>query len=111
MSFAKIDYKYNISSMSKDDDLKWFVMRDLTRPIAKLPAYLMLKDMGIEFYTPMVSKVVTRGGKRVRKQMPFIHDLIFVHATDFFPNDNVASRFSTNIVFSILFSYPCVKSS
>ena len=67
--------------MSKDDDLKWFVMRDLTRPIAKLPAYLMLKDMGIEFYTPMVSKVVTRGGKRVRKQMPFIHDLIFVHGS------------------------------
>lgn len=67
--------------MSKDDDLKWFVMRDLTRPIAKLPAYLMLKDMGIEFYTPIVSKVVTRGGKRVRKQMPFIHDLIFVHGS------------------------------
>lgn len=67
--------------MFLDDDKQWFVMRDLTRPIAKHPAYLMLKDLGIEYYTPMVSKLVIQGGKRERKQVPFIHDLIFVHGT------------------------------
>ena len=67
--------------MSEKSDKQWFVMRDLTRPIAKRPAYVMLEEMGIEYYTPMVSKVVIRGGKRVRKRVPFLHDLIFVHAT------------------------------
>lgn len=67
--------------MSEKSDKQWFVMRDLTRPIAKRPAYVMLEEMGIEYYTPMVSKVVIRGGKRVRKRVPFLHDLIFVHDT------------------------------
>ena len=67
--------------MSEKSDKQWFVMRDLTRPIAKRPAYVMLEEMGIEYYTPMISKVVVRGGKRVRKQVPFLHDLIFVHDT------------------------------
>ena len=52
--------------MSEKSDKQWFVMRDLTRPIAKRPAYVMLEEMGIEYYTPMISKVVVRGGKRVR---------------------------------------------
>ncbi len=60
-------------------DLCWFVMRDLKRPNAKLPAYLMLRDMGIEVFTPMVWKLVVRCGKRILQEMPFIQDLLFVH--------------------------------
>lgn len=36
--------------------VQWFVMRDLTRSNAKLPAYLLLAGEGIECFTPMVPK-------------------------------------------------------
>ena len=52
------------------DKAKWFVMRDLTRSNAKIPAYQMLDDMGIENFTPKVTKIVTRNGKRERKELP-----------------------------------------
>lgn len=60
-------------------DKQWFVMRDLTRPNAKLPAYKMLEKMKIDFFTPMVHKLVMVKGKREDREVPFIHDLIFVH--------------------------------
>lgn len=61
------------------DGLKqWFVMRDLKRSNAKCPAYQMLTDMGIRVFTPMIWKLYTRQGKRVRKQVPFMQDLLFV---------------------------------
>nr|WP_172618142.1 hypothetical protein [Parabacteroides distasonis] len=31
----------------------WFVLRDLTRPNAKRPAYRLLEEKGIEVFTPM----------------------------------------------------------
>ena len=61
--------------------IQWFVMRDLTRVNAKLPAYLMLRGENIEYFTPMVSKLFTGHGKKERREVPFIHDLLFVHAT------------------------------
>lgn len=65
---------------SNDAVIHWFVMRDLTRVNAKLPAYLMLKDLGIDFFTPMVWKLVTSGGKREKREVPFMQDLLFVHS-------------------------------
>ena len=62
-----------------DNDVQWFVMRDLTRSNAKLPAYQMLDDLGIKNYTPKVQKIIVRKGKRECKEVPFIHDLLFVH--------------------------------
>ena len=62
-----------------DNDVQWFVMRDLTRSNAKLPAYQMLDDLGIKNYTPKVQKIIVRKGKRECKKVPFIHDLLFVH--------------------------------
>ena len=64
-----------------DNDVQWFVMRDLTRSNAKLPAYQMLDDLGIKNYTPKVQKIIVRKGKRECKKVPFIHDLLFVHDT------------------------------
>ena len=61
--------------------VQWFVMRDLTRPNAKLPAYRLLTKEGVECFTPMVPKLIVRCGKRVQEEVPFIHDLLFVHAT------------------------------
>lgn len=62
-------------------DESWFVLRDLTRPNAKLPGYLRLRKDGVEVFTPL--KWVTRlsGGRRERLQTPVIHDLLFAHAT------------------------------
>ena len=62
-----------------DSDIQWFVMRDLTHYHSKSPAYKMLDGMKIENFTPMVKKLVTRNGKRERIEVPFIHDLLFVH--------------------------------
>lgn len=65
----------------RSDEKHWFVMRDLTRYNAKMPAYQMLDKMEIENFTPMVPKIITYNGKRTCKEVPFIHDLIFVHDT------------------------------
>lgn len=60
-------------------NVQWFVMRDLKRSNAKLPAYQMLSDMGIEVFTPKVWKLVVQCGKRIRREVPFMQDLLFVH--------------------------------
>ncbi len=57
----------------------WFVLRDLKRGNAKLPAYKMLADMGIEIFTPMVWKLVLLHGKRTRISVPFMQNLLFAH--------------------------------
>lgn len=63
-------------------DKQWFVMRDLTRSNAKQPAYQLLGNLGIECFTPMVSKILVRNGKRVCQKVPYMHDLLFVHDTN-----------------------------
>ena len=35
---------------------QWFVMRDLTRPNAKLPAYLLLDKLNFRYFTPMICR-------------------------------------------------------
>ena len=63
------------------DKRQWFVMRDLKRRNAKQPAYLMFKDKGMEFFTPMVHKLLTIHGKREDREVPFMQDLLFVKET------------------------------
>lgn len=58
---------------------QWFVMRDLKRSNAKLPAYKQLAALGMEIFTPMCWRLSVRQGRRVRERVPFIHDLLFVH--------------------------------
>ncbi len=60
---------------------QWFVMRDLKRPNSLTPAFKELPEMGVETFTPMRCCVVTHKGVKSREQMPYIHDLIFVHST------------------------------
>lgn len=60
---------------------QWFVMRDLKRTNAKLPAYKELTDLGFEVFTPMRWRLRQCSGKRLREQVPFISDLLFVHDT------------------------------
>ena len=68
-------------SPGQNDHLQWFVMRDLKRSNAKLPAYKLLESMGIEVFTPMVWKLSVRRGKRIREKVPFMQDMLFVHDT------------------------------
>lgn len=68
-----------LSIENTTDKIYWFVMRDLKRANAKLPAYKLLEELKIEFFTPMVWKLVTRCGKRCPQEVPFMHDLLFVH--------------------------------
>lgn len=69
-------------------------MRDLTRPNALKPAYVRLTDMGFDTFTPLVSKVVDIKGRRERKEIPFIHDLLFVRS-DRMTLDPVVERTDT----------------
>lgn len=64
-----------------DDTPQWFVMRDLKRSNAKLPAYRMLEEMHIQCFTPMVTKILLRNGKRERRLVPYLPDLLFVYDT------------------------------
>ena len=59
---------------------RWYVMRDLKRANAKLPAYKMLGEMGIETFVPMRWEVSAAKGKRQRRQVPVVRDLLFVRA-------------------------------
>lgn len=63
------------------EGLSWFVMRDLKRANAKHPAYCQLQEAGFEVFTPMTTRMSIRAGKRVREEVPFVRDLLFVHTT------------------------------
>ena len=58
---------------------QWFVMRDLKRANAKLLAYQVFEERNIEVFTPKKWKLSIVKGKKVRKEVPYITDLLFVH--------------------------------
>lgn len=62
-----------------DSARHWYAMRDLKRSNAVLPAYKQLSEAGFEVFTPMVSKFYTLNGKRIRREVPFMQDLLFVN--------------------------------
>jgi len=65
--------------MEDNRQVQWFVMRDLKRPNAKQPAYRMLEKGNIEVFTPMKWHIALKKGKKIREEVPFIQDLLFVH--------------------------------
>lgn len=67
-------------SLKNPEKIQWYVMRDLKRPNAKLPAYKELRDRGFEVFTPMKWHLSVKQGKRIREKIPFMQDLLFVHA-------------------------------
>lgn len=72
------DVQETIQSVVKTTESpQWFVMRDLKRGNAKQPAYKLLDELKIRFFTPMVWKLRIRQG--IRQQVPFIPDLLFVY--------------------------------
>lgn len=61
---------------------RWFVLRDLKRSNAKLPAYKFLREERFEVFVPMKLRLITRHGKREVEEIPVIQDLLFVHTND-----------------------------
>lgn len=79
-SFMVNAMQAEIPSMENDTDkICWFVMRDLKRTNAKQPAYKLFEELKMEFFTPMVWKLVTHCGKHYPQEVPFMQDLLFVH--------------------------------
>lgn len=59
----------------------WFVMRDLKRSNARMPAYRFLSDRYFEVFTPMKCQLSIRDGRRIKEMVPVIRDLLFVHSS------------------------------
>ena len=55
-------------------------MRDLTRPNALRPAYVRLAEAGFDVFTPLHWVLTQTSGKRQRRQVPVVHDLLFVRS-------------------------------
>lgn len=58
---------------------QWFVMRDLKRRNSNVLAIHDLSKAGLEVFTPMTQMIMTIGGRRQRRDVPVIQDLLFVH--------------------------------
>lgn len=72
----------NRESRHRTEDAKqWFVMRDLKRRNAKLPAYKMCQERGFEYFTPMTHQLVRVQGRRENREVPFMQDLLFIKET------------------------------
>lgn len=70
-----------MTSLHGDDTAEWYVMRDLKRPNALLPAYRELEEAGFDVFTPLVkTSLPGRDGGSCR-DVPFIRDLLFVRST------------------------------
>lgn len=66
---------------SSQESLQWFAMRDLKRRHAKLPAYKLFENLKLQYFTPMVHRLVVVNGKRIDQEVPFMQDLLFVKDT------------------------------
>lgn len=73
---------------------QWFVMRDLKRRISNKLAIHDLANEGLEVFTPMTQMVMTIGGRRQRREVPVIQDLLFVHESKVIL-DSFVERYST----------------
>ena len=83
LNLSKLERKagLEILSDSTEEPKFWFVMRDLTRSNANLPAYKLLESLGVTYFTPMHWVLMVRGEQKRREYVPFIHDLLFVYET------------------------------
>ncbi len=55
----------------------WYVLRDLTRPNAKMPGYKLLEREKISYFTPMHYVLRKRAGKNIHIKEPVVRSLVF----------------------------------
>lgn len=60
--------------------MPWYVMRDLKRPNALIPAWKDLKERGFKVFTPMTERIVKVKGRTERVVRPCLPDLLFVNS-------------------------------
>lgn len=70
-----------IGNIMAASEKQWFVMRDLKRRNSNTLAVHDLGKAGLEVFTPMMQMIMTIGGRRQRRDVPVIQDLLFVHET------------------------------
>lgn len=71
-----------IESVSRNEnEPRWFCLRDLKRPNAKLKAYQQLADDGFKVFTPLKETISVVKGRKTKTLRPFISDLLFVRST------------------------------
>lgn len=80
-AFKSDNKNNNTDAISPEYSIKWFVMRDLKRSNAKMPAYKQLRKLGFEIFTPMTRRVVIRNDQKHEVIAPFLQDLLFVHSS------------------------------
>jgi len=68
-----------LSSSNNLNSASWYVMRDLKRANTRHPAFQLFMERDLEVFTPMKWKLGISQGKRVRRLVPCIPDLLFVH--------------------------------
>lgn len=74
------DQVTSTESTDKDSIVSWFAMSAPYRRELKAMDYLQSK--GIECFVPMINAIVEkRNGIKQRRQVPAIHNLIFVHSS------------------------------
>ena len=64
--------------MKSTEQKYWYVMRDLKRVNAKLPAYKFLENNGVTVFVPMKWQIIVKKSKQERISVPFMQDLLFV---------------------------------
>lgn len=65
-----------------DTEKRWYALRDLKRANAKLPAYKQLTELGIDVFTPLRWRmIISKTGRKMGKEIPFMPDLLFAHDT------------------------------
>lgn len=77
----ELSQNQNMAVLEEEKQKHWFVMRDLKRANAKLPAYKLLADEHFEVFTPVKERLSIRGGKKIREEVSLIPDLFFIHDT------------------------------
>lgn len=70
-----------MTAVEENKRICWFVLRDLKRPNAKLPAYRQLSESHFDVFTPMREQIRVRGGRRERRMAPYIPSLLFVRSS------------------------------
>lgn len=64
-----------------EEEKQWYALRDLKRSNAILSAFKQLSQLGIEVFTPTQWRLVTRNGKKVRREVAVMADLVFAYDT------------------------------
>lgn len=69
-----------MADMPVDEDVaRWYALRDLRRVSCNTLAYSKLGALGVSVFTPLHWITTMRGGRKIRREVPVVGDLLFAH--------------------------------